>query len=73
MPSSTKHIVDKKAGKLPDIVVGIPVIYIEWCDAIADRKRWLSINDAKDGVKMRIGFLNKYVFFGRNKRVFALS
>ena len=25
----------------------IPVIYLEWCDAIADSQRWVSVEDAK--------------------------
>ncbi len=33
---------------MPDIGVFMPIIYLEWCDAIADSTRWMSVNDAKD-------------------------
>lgn len=30
------------------VEVETPAIYIEWCDAIADNSRWMSLQEAKD-------------------------
>lgn len=40
-----------------------PVVYLEWCDAISDTSRWMSLEDAKewgnneDWLIKQIGFL----------------
>lgn len=40
-----------KTGKHNDlsvIGVSIPVVYLEWCDAISDNSKWVSIKEAKE-------------------------
>lgn len=32
-------------------MVGLPVIYLEWCDAIADIPRWMSLDEAIEWAK----------------------